>query len=119
MAEQQINVSINEGDNMFAHEISVTFNPTQFIFDFKSITPRIDMRNKEGNSLVLKHNVIIIDPYQAKGLIELLQRVVNDYEKKLGKIEKPKALAKAEKKRKELGKKDKEKKTITAPSYLG
>jgi hypothetical protein len=114
MEEKQINVSINEGDSMFAHETTVTFNPTQFIFDFKSITPRIDMRNKEGHSLVLKHNVIIVDPYQAKGLVELLQRVLDDYEKKFGKIEKPKQLAKAEKKKKE-GSKEK----TTAPSYLG
>ena len=115
MEEKQINVSINEGESMFAHETTVTFNPTQFIFDFKSITPRIDMRNKEGHSLVLKHNVIIVDPYQAKGLVELLQRVLDDYEKKFGKIEKPKQLAKAEKDNKKGVKKVK----TTAPSYLG
>jgi len=118
MEEKQINVSINEGDNMFAHETTVTFNPTQFIFDFKSITPRIDMRNKEGHSLVLKHNLIIMDPFQAKGLIDLLKKVVDDYEKRFGKIQKPKALEKAQKKKKE--EENEKKKTVSAvPSYLG
>lgn len=116
MEEKQINVSINEGDNMFAHETTVTFNPTQFVFDFKSITPRVDMRNKEGHSLVIRHNVILMEPFQAKGMIDLMKRVIDDYEKKFGKIEKPKALEKAEKKSKNAAKK----KTITAaPSYLG
>jgi tetrahydromethanopterin S-methyltransferase subunit A len=114
MEEKQINVSINEGDSMFAHETTVTFNPTQFVFDFKSITPRIDMRNKEGHSLALKHSVIIMDPYQAKGMIDLMKKVLDDYEKKFGKIEKPKQLVKMEKKRKE----EKQEKT-TAPSYFG
>ncbi|MBW2991869.1 DUF3467 domain-containing protein [Candidatus Woesearchaeota archaeon] len=114
MEEKQINVSINEGDNMFAHETTVTFNPTQFVFDFKSITPRVDMRNKEGHSLVVRHNVILMDPFQAKGLIELMKRVVDDYEKKFGKIEKPEAIKKAEKKRKNV-----KKKTTAAPSYFG
>lgn len=116
MEEKQINVGINEGDNMFAHETTVTFNPTQFIFDFKSITPRIDMRNKAGHSLVIKHNVVLMDPFQAKGLVELMKKVITDYEKKFGKIEKPKQIVKAEKKNKENAKK----KTVsTAPSYLG
>jgi hypothetical protein len=114
MEEKQINVSINDGDSMFAHETTVTFNPTQMVFDFKSITPRIDMRSKDGHSLVLKHNVIIMDPYQAKGLVDLLGRVLGDYEKRFGKIEKPKQLAKMEKKSKEM----KKEKTI-APSYFG
>ena len=114
MEEKQINVSINEGDSMFAHETTVTFNPTQFILDFKSITPRIDMRNKEGHSLVVRHNVIMMDPFQAKGLMDLMKRVLDDYEKRFGKIEKPKQLAKMEKKNKT----EKKEKTI-APSYFG
>jgi len=116
MEEKQINISINEGDSMFAHETTVTFNPTQFIFDFKSITPRMDMRSKEGHNLVVKHSVIIMDPYQAKGVVDLMKKVIDDYEKRFGKIEKPKQMQKAEKKNKE----DAKKKTVsTAPSYLG
>jgi hypothetical protein len=114
MEEKQINVTISEGDSMFAHETTITFNPTQCIFDFKSITPRIDMRNKEGHSLVVKHNVIIMDPFQAKGMLELMKKVLDDYEKRFGKIEKPKQLAKMEKK----AKAEKKEKTI-APSYFG
>ena len=114
MAEQQVNLSISEGDNMFAHETTITFNPTQFIFDFKSITPRVDMRNKERATIVVKHNLILVDPYQAKKLIELMQRVVGDYEKKFGKIEKPKQIVKAERKSK-----SKKKEKTVAPTYFG
>ena len=118
MPEQQINVSINEGDVFFAHEASVSFNPTQFVIDFKSITPRIDMRAKQGHSLALKHNIVLIEPHHAKNFIQLLLKIVEEYEKQYGKIEKSKALKKFEEKHKELVKKAKEKSTTT-PTYFG
>ena len=53
--QKKINISINEGMEFFAHELSVNFNPTQFIFDFKCITPRVDPRSKEVPHLNIKH----------------------------------------------------------------
>ncbi|MBN2458582.1 DUF3467 domain-containing protein [Candidatus Woesearchaeota archaeon] len=114
---KRLNLSINDGMDFFAHEVSVNYNPTQFIFDFKSITPRMDPRNQDGATISLKHNVVLIDAYHAKRFHELLGKVLSGYEKELGKIEKPKAISKAEKKRNKNPKGKKEK--VSLPSYLG
>ncbi len=114
---KKINLGINDGKEFFAHEMSINFNPTQFIFDFKCITPRVDPRSKDVPYLSIKHNVVMVEVHHAKKIHELLGRVISDYEKKLGKIELPKAVKKA---RKESKKAKDEKSTEQAvPSYLG
>lgn len=115
---EQINLNINDGEPFFAHEATVNFTPTQLTLDFKCITPRSDPRGKKPTFL-LKHNVVMVEPWHAKQLIEVLQSVVERYEKDFGKISKPKAVQKAEKKQKEFVKKAKEGKSTGAPSYLG
>lgn len=115
---KNVNMNIQDGDAFFAHELSINFNPLQFIFDFKCVTPRVDPRSRESIVLNLKHNVVMMDPFHAKRMLELMAKVVKDYEKEFGKIEKPKQLEKYEKKAKKKGKKGKEEKTI-APSYMG
>ncbi|MBW2981821.1 DUF3467 domain-containing protein [Candidatus Woesearchaeota archaeon] len=118
MAEgKKINLGINDGQEFFAHEVSLNFNPTQFIFDFKCVTPRVDPRSKDTPYLSIKHNIVMVDAHHAKKIHELLGKVINDYEKKLGKIEMPKALKKAQKD----SKKSKDDKTTkeAAPNYLG
>jgi len=120
--EKKINFSINEGDSFFSHELSVVFNPTQFILDFKNVTPRMDVRSKDGTVINIKHNVVLVDPYHAKRIIEALSSVVAKYEQDYGKIEKPKALAKLEKKTTAEVKKSKlanEKTVGIRPTYLG
>lgn len=97
--KRNINLSINDGDSFYAHELSINFNPMQFILDFKNITPRIDARSNDGLTLALKHNTIMVDPYHAKQISGLMIDMVKKYEKEYGKIEKPKAIAKSEKKR--------------------
>ena len=118
MPEEKINLNMNDGDAVYAHELSINFNPLQFVFDFKSVTPRVDPRSRDRASIVLKHNVILVDPYHAKKVHELLGDVLKKYEKEFGKIEKPKQLQVAEKKSKKeinkLGSKEK----IEAPSYI-
>ncbi len=116
MVEEKINMNINEGDAFYAHELSISFNPLQFVFDFKSVTPRVDPRSRDRASIVLKHNVILTDPYHAKRVYELLGSVIKKYEKEFGKIEKPKPLQVIEKKNKKYTKKTKEK--IETPSYI-
>ena len=118
MVEKKVNVSINEGDVFFAHEMAINFNPTQFIFDFKSITPRVDPRAQQTPVVVIKHNVVLIDPYHAKKILELMARVVNKYEDEFGEIEKPKQIEKFEKKRKSMAKEELATKQIT-PDYFG
>lgn len=118
MTEEKINMSINEGDAFYAHELSINFNPLQFVFDFKSVTPRVDPRSKDRASIVLKHNVILTDPYHAKKVYELLGDVIKKYEKEFGRIEKPKPLQIIEKKSKKESKKSKGVEKIETPSYI-
>lgn len=118
MPEEKINLNINEGDAFYAHELSINFNPLQFVFDFKSVTPRVDPRSRDRASIVLKHNVVLVDPYHAKKVYDLLGGVLKKYEKEFGKIEKPAALKAAEKKNKKKADKSKDKEKIIAPSYI-
>ena len=119
MKDEKINMSINDGDAFFAHELSINFNPLQFVFDFKSVTPRVDPRSKDRASICLKHNVVLVDPYHAKRVSELLGKVIKRYEKEFGKIEKPKALAALEKKtKKEAENATIHEDKIEAPSYI-
>lgn len=119
MAEEkeQISLSINDGEPFFAHEMSVNYTPTQITLDFKCITPRNDPRSKKA-SFLLKHNVIMLEPWHAKSVIEVLGNVIKKYESDFGKITKPKAIDTAEKKQSKMLKETKTKKTDT-PSYLG
>jgi hypothetical protein len=115
--EKKINVSIADGDEFFAHEVTINFNPSQFIFDFKCITPRSDPRNQQGPTLAIKHNTVMLDIYHAKKFHQLMTDVIGKYEKDFGKIEKPKAIEKAEKMRPQMPKQAVDDKTT--PSYFG
>ena len=87
MAEEEmrkLNFVINDGDAFFTNEMSITFGPAQFAFDFKNISPRVDMRNQDDTkTFVMKHNVILIEPFQikqfAKGLNDGLVRNEIEY----------------------------------------
>lgn len=116
--ENKINVSVHDGMDFYANEVSVNFGPTQFIIDFKAITPRVDMRSKTGPTLSVKHNVVLMDPYHMKNLHKMLGDAIKKYEKSFVKIKKPDALAKAEKDSKKR-KDDADKKPRVVPNYLG
>ncbi|MFP4403022.1 MAG: DUF3467 domain-containing protein [Candidatus Woesearchaeota archaeon] len=116
--EKKINLSVNEGVDFFANEISVNFSPMHFNLDFKCITPRVDMRSRDSTILSIKHNVVILDPYHLKNLHEILGDVMKKYEKKFGKIKKPTQLTKAEKNMKDKINEN-DLKTKTVPNYLG
>ncbi len=118
MSQEKINLNINEGDAFYAHELSINFNPLQFVFDFKSVTPRIDPRSKDRASIVLKHNVILVEPYHAKKVYELLGTVLKKYESEFEKIKKPKSLEIAEKKNKKNIEKVSEKTEMNVPTYI-
>jgi len=111
---EKINISINEGESFFAHETSINFNPTHFVLDFKCITPRIDLRSDKP-SLHIKHNVVILEPYHLKKLVEMFSQALKKYEKDFGKIEKPKSVKRFEKKHKKTKKKEKQE----IPNYFG
>jgi len=117
MEEEKVNLNISDGDAFFAHELSINFNPMQFIFDFKSITPRVDPRSQTRASISLKHNVVMVDPYHAKRIFTLLDKTIKKYEKEFGAIEQPKALKELEKKKKKEGESLIQQDSI--PSYFG
>jgi uncharacterized protein DUF3467 len=119
--KQKINMNISDlSSDFYAHEASINFNPTQFIFDFKCVTPRIDPRIKENTVLNLKHNIVMVDSYHAKRFHELLGEIIANYEKEFGKIEKPKQMQIIENKNKRSKKGSaKDKSTTVVPSYLG
>ncbi len=120
--KKQINMTIADGHEFWAHELSINFNPTQFIFDFKCITPRIDPRSQRSPTLLLRHNIVMTDIYHAKLIHELLGNVLKKYEEEHGKIKKPEAIEKIEKKRKKEEGQNKKKVESTknsTPSYLG
>jgi len=122
MEKQSINLSINDGEPFYAHEVSVNFNPMQFIVDFRNVTPRNDPRTKGGRpSINLKHNVVMVDPWHMVQVKELFGRMVEAYEKEFGKIKKPKAIEIFEKKHKKATKDSKDESTTETevPSYFG
>ena len=122
MSEKKINLNIIDGDAFFSHETSINFNALQFILDFKNISPRMDPRTRNGAVMSLKHNVILMDTFQAKRFHELLGKAIEKYEKNYVKIKKPKAIEKIERERKKNSKGKKSKKgdnEIKIPSYLG
>ena len=115
---KKINLSISEGNAFFSHEASINFSPLQFIFDFRCVTPRVDPRSNEAPTIHMAHNVIMVDPYHAKKIYELLGEMLGKYEKEFGKIDKTKAMKTIDKKR-EKEAKEVENVTKTAPSYFG
>ena len=113
---ESISMNINDGSSMFAHEMSANFSPTQIILDFKMITPRMDPRGKGKPTFLLQHNVIMLDPWHAKKIVEVLQATIKRYEEDYGKVAKPKSIAKAEKRQKSL---ESVQETKETPTYLG
>lgn len=115
--EKKLNVSVSDGEEFFAHEASINFNPMQFIVDFRCVTPRVDPRSSDTPTIAIKHNVIMLDPFHTTQFYNLLGNVIQKYEQEFGKIEKPKAVKKFEEKHKKMI--EGEKKELHTPSYLG
>ena len=114
MKDKKVKFDIDNGHSFFADEVGVIHNPLKLILDFRSITPRVDVRNQEYQTLVLKHNVVVMDPFTAKSFMNILQQNIKNYEKQFGKINKPSPLKKLEKekKKKSSGKEE-------SPTYFG
>ena len=116
MVEQGgVNINVIDGDAFFANEVSINFTPTQLALDFKCVTPRIDPRGKGKPTFLLRHNVVMMEPWHAKSFLEIMQDVMKKYEQEYGKVKKPDALVQAEKKQKNAKKEPKE----ATPDYMG
>lgn len=117
--KETVNLHIVDGEPFYAHEATINFTPTQFIMDYKCITPRTDQRSKNTVSFLLKHNVIMLDPWHAKQLNTVLANILKRYEDEFGTIKKPKPLEKAEKKHKTLQAAQQSGEKTDAPTYFG
>jgi hypothetical protein len=92
MTEKHVNIQIDHRENAFySDNISVIYNPSKFILDFKQITPRMDhIQGKAQETLSVKHNVVIMDAKFAKIFLNTLKKSIEGYEKKYGEIKVPK-----------------------------
>lgn len=92
--EKKIDVKIDHTrETFFSDSYFIIYSPKNFVLDFKQSTPRLDMiDNERRQTLVVKHNAIVIDPVLAKMLSQSLSSLIVDYEKKHGKIKMPKQI---------------------------
>lgn len=115
---EDIRVNVNDGSEFLADEVSISHSPIRFILDFKNITPRLDI-GENAPRMVLRHNIIILDPYFAKDLLRVLQENLDKYEAKYGAIKKPEVLEKAEKQAVKEGKKTEKTPLKKGQNYFG
>lgn len=93
---EDIRVNVNDGGEFLADEVSISHSPIRFILDFKNVTPRLDIGDSAPR-MVLRHNVLVVDPYFARDMLRVLKENIDKYEKKYGPIKRPEVLEKAEK----------------------
>jgi len=88
MAEKRLNVNIDYGDpGFFVDSVTISHNPSKFIFDFVQVTPRFDKIGPEmQQSLAVKHKTLVMDPIMAKNILEILRDNLDKYEKNFGEI---------------------------------
>ena len=90
--QKSINVKVDHNDPVFfSDNVTISHNQGKFIVDFSQTIPSFD--NIGGNmqqSFIIKHKAVILDPQFAKIFLDLLQKNLQKYEKKFGKIKIPK-----------------------------
>ena len=112
----QLNVRIRDGEQFFSNESSINFNPNELVIDFKCVTHTHDVADRRG--LVLKHNMVIMNPFHAKNFLVMFSKVIKEYERRFGEIIKPEAVKRAESMLKKEEKKKSESKK-DAEIYFG
>lgn len=116
--DQQVNVRIKDTEQFYSNEAGINFNPNEFSLDFKCVTHLHDFA--DHRSIFLTHNIVVMSPLHAKSFLAMLNRAINDYESRFGKIEKTEAIKKAEKIiKKEKNKQAKEEKKEVSDTYFG
>ena len=113
--EKRIDISVDHGEPVFfSDNVTISHNQSKFIIDFSQTIPSFD--NVGGNmhqSFVIKHKSVIVDPQFAKIILDLMQKNIQKYEKKFGKIKVPKQ------KEAEIKEIDAEKAVEKATRYIG
>ena len=92
MVERKYNFGVNHGKEAFyANGISININPDKFTLDFRQTTQRLDdFGDKPQTTIFTQHNTTILDPPMAKGLLNILNQGILNYEKKFRKVDVPK-----------------------------
>lgn len=87
--KKKVNVNIDQGkESFYANNLAIFNNANEFVLDFAQMTPRMDiLEGKQILSYVVKHNSIVLEPKQAKIILNLLKENVEKFEKRFGKIE--------------------------------
>lgn len=90
-SNQNVNINVDLGHIKYVDSSVIAFNKSEFIIDFKKVSPRFNMLNVGGkviNNTVLhvEHSPIAISPKNAKKLLEQLIMEVKKYEKTFGEI---------------------------------
>lgn len=90
--QKRINIKVEHSEPVFfSDNVTISHNQSKFIVDFSQTIPSFDnIGGDMQQSLIIKHKAMIIDPPFAKILMDLLQKNVQKYEKKFGKIKIPK-----------------------------
>ena len=95
-------------EGFYTNSISIIFNPSKFVLDFKQTTPHIDrVCEKDQQLFATTHSIVLLDPQFAKVFLGTLKNSIESYEKKFGKI-------------KVIEKKNKKEKAVASShSYIG
>lgn len=114
--KRQINVQIDNGCDVFHGDfITIAHKQGEVLFDFRQATPRFNPGpgGQNAQNIVIKHNVVSMNPILAKNFLQILKRNIENYEKKFGKINVPKE-------KKAQSKKEPEEMSMDmTPSYFG
>jgi hypothetical protein len=93
--DQQFGLTLKDSNLFFAEEVFMSSQPGKFFLDFKNVSPRSDLP-KQIRTCV-EHSVVRLDPFLAKNFWEKFGNLLKDYEKKYGKIKRPREFEIAEK----------------------
>ncbi len=107
----RVNLNIDHGQQaFFADRVTVSHFPNKFVIDFTQSLPRFDIvGDQPQQTIVVKHNPIVMDPQVVKDFMRVLSENIEKYEKNIAKIQ----LQKVKKK------KQAEKHTESTSRYIG
>lgn len=80
-------IEFEEQEGRYSTNCLINFTPAEFIFDFGTLHPGITELNLKAK--IRYHTRVRISPQTAKMIAQLLNRQVEQYEKKIGEIRLP------------------------------
>lgn len=84
------NFESRPGESFKPDSLAVIFREGQLVMDFRKTAPRLDQSSSDKiQTVVSEHNPVVMRPEKAKMFKELLEKNIENYEEKFGKIELP------------------------------